>query len=59
MRRVVVYSGTRNVYHNMTVAAKSLLRHTHIDRVWFLIEDDAFPEELPDLCRITRRDIIF
>ena len=51
MRRVVVYSGTRNVYHNMTVAAKSLLRHTHIDRVWFLIEDDAFPEELPEVIR--------
>ena len=47
MRKVVVYAGTRNVYHNMVVAAKSLLCHTHIDRVWFLIEDDEFPEELP------------
>ena len=47
MRKVVVYAGTRNVYHNMAVAAKSLLCHTHIDRVWFLIEDDEFPEELP------------
>lgn len=42
-----MYAGTRNVYHNMVVAAKSLLCHTHIDRVWFLIEDDEFPEELP------------
>ena len=49
MRRVVVYAGTRNVYHNMTVAAKSLLCHTHVDRVWFLIEDNEFPEELPDV----------
>ena len=47
MRKVAVYAGTRNVYHNMAVAAKSLLCHTHIDRVWFLIEDDEFPEELP------------
>ena len=42
-----MYAGTRNVYHNMVVAAKSLLCHTQIDRVWFLIEDDEFPEELP------------
>ena len=47
MRKVVVYAGTRNVYHNMTVAAKSLLCHTRMDRVWFLIEDDEFPEKLP------------
>ena len=51
MRKVVVYSGTRNVYHNMAVAAKSLLRHTQIDRVWFLIEDNDFPEELPGVIR--------
>ena len=47
MRKVAVYAGTRNVYHNMAVAAKSLLCHTQIDRVWFLIEDNEFPEELP------------
>lgn len=51
MRRVVVYAGTRNVYHNMAVAAKSLLRCTRVDRVWFLIEDEAFPEPLPDVIR--------
>ena len=51
MNRIVVYAGTRNVYHNMTVAAKSLLRHTQVDRVWFLIEDDTFPETLPDVIR--------
>ena len=47
MRKVAVYAGTRNVYHNMAVAARSLLCHTQMDRVWFLIEDDEFPEELP------------
>ena len=49
--KTVVYAGTRNVYHNMTVAAKSLLSHTRVDRVWFLIEDDEFPEPLPDVIR--------
>lgn len=49
--RVVVYAGTRNLYHNMTVAARSLLEHTRVDRVWFLTEDDDFPEPLPDVIR--------
>lgn len=52
MRRVAVYAGTRNIYKNMVTAAKSLLNHTRMDRVWFLIEDDAFPEELPDVIRV-------
>ena len=47
MKRTVVYAGTRNIYRNMATAAKSLLSHTRVDRVWFLIEDDTFPEELP------------
>lgn len=45
--RIAVYAGTRNIYHNMAVAAKSLLIHTQMDRVIFLIEDDEFPEQLP------------
>lgn len=51
MRRVAVYMGTRNYYEMMVTAAKSLLRHTRMDRVWFLIEDDTFPEKLPDVIR--------
>ena len=47
MRRVAVYAGTRNIYNNMVVAARSLLWHTRMDRVVFLIEDDIFPESLP------------
>ena len=50
-RRVAVYAGTRNIYGQMAAAAKSLLCHTRMDRVWFLIEDDAFPEKLPDVIR--------
>lgn len=47
MRRVAVYAGTRNIYHQMAVAARSLTAHTRMDRVVFLIEDDEFPERLP------------
>lgn len=47
MRRVAVYAGTRNVYGMMAAAAKSLLATTHMDIVYFMIEDDAFPEPLP------------
>ena len=49
--RTVVYAGTRTVYSSMVTAAKSLLSHTQVDRVWFLIEDDDFPEQLPDVIR--------
>ena len=49
MRRAAVYAGTRNVYGMMAAAAKSLLRHTRMDVVYFMIEDDVFPEPLPDV----------
>lgn len=45
--RAAVYSGTRNLYPDMATAAKSLLFHDGADKVYFLIEDDAFPEWLP------------
>lgn len=51
MRRVAVYMATRNYYPQMVIAAKSLLYRTRMDRVWFLIEDDDFPEPLPDVIR--------
>ncbi len=49
MRRVAVYAGTRNVYGQMVIACKSLLAHTRMDKIYFLIEDDSFPEPLPDV----------
>lgn len=52
MRRVAVYAGTRNVYGMMAAASKSLLATTHMDMVYFLIEDDAFPEPLPDVIQV-------
>ena len=32
----------------MCLSAKSLLAHTKVDRIYILIEDDDFPEPLPD-----------
>lgn len=49
--RVAVFCGTRNVYECMETAAKSLLEHTKMDRVYFFIEDDAFPHQLPSIIR--------
>ena len=46
--KVVVYSGTRNVYPQMYVSLKSLLLNTEIDRVYLLIEDDEFPFPIPE-----------
>ena len=47
--RAAVYSGTRNLYHDMATAAKTLVKHSTVERIYFLIEDDKFPEKLPDL----------
>ena len=45
--KTAVYSGTRNLYPAMSTAAKSLLFNSSVDRIFFLIEDDEFPEKLP------------
>ncbi len=42
-----VYSGTRNLYADMVTAAKSLVANSSVDVVHFLVEDAAFPYELP------------
>ena len=47
--RVVVYCGTYNVYVNMVASLKSLLCNTPVDKVYFVIEDDVFPYDLPDI----------
>ena len=59
--RVAVYAGTRNLYHDMVVAAKSLLYNNGADRVVFLTEDDTFPETLPACvtCRNVSNQTIF
>lgn len=45
--RTAVYTGTRNLYEYMIAAAKSLLTHSNVEQIYFLIEDDEFPYELP------------
>ena len=49
--KVAAYSGTRNLYSGMKAAYKSLLMHSDVDLIYLLIEDDAFPDELPDCVR--------
>ena len=46
--KVVVYSGSRNLYPVMETIVKSLLYYNKIDAVWLLIEDDVFPFDMPD-----------
>ena len=43
------YCGTRNIYSDMELSAKSLVANSSVDRVWFIIEDDEFPSELPEI----------
>lgn len=38
--RAAAYSGTRNIYDKMLTAAKSLLMHSNVEKIYFLIEDD-------------------
>ena len=49
MRKVVVYMGDRRIYDQLIIAAKSLLAHTTVDHVYFLIDTPTFPEPLPDI----------
>lgn len=45
--RTAVYTGTRNLYEYMIASAKSLLSHSNVEQIYFLIEDEKFPYELP------------
>lgn len=45
--RAAIYCGTRNVYQDMIPSMKSLLIHSNVEKIYFLIEDDVFPYELP------------
>lgn len=45
--KVAVYNGTKNLYRDMTVAAKSMFANSDVDKVYFLIEDDWFPYDVP------------
>ena len=47
VQRIAFMFGTRDWYHRMTLSLKSLLKHTYLDHVYLMIEDDFFPEPLP------------
>ena len=47
MPRIAFMFGTRDWYHRMALSLKSLLKHTYLDHVYLMIEDDFFPEPLP------------
>ena len=47
MDKIAVYSGSRNLYPHMVTAAKSLVVNSSVEKIYFLIEDEQFPYELP------------
>ena len=47
--KIAVYTGTRNLYESMMTAAKSLIANSDVDKIYFLIEDDVFPYEIPNI----------
>ena len=48
-KKTAVYAGTRNLYRDMIPAMKSLLVNSDVERIYLLIEDDAFPYAIPDI----------
>lgn len=47
MEKIAVYTGTRNIYEDMVTASKSLVANSDVDKIYFLIEDDYFPFDIP------------
>lgn len=45
--RTAVYTGSRTLYGDMVTAAKSLLCNSNVEKIYFCIQDDEFPEWLP------------
>jgi len=43
--KCAVYFGSREIYWDMVSAAKSLLAHSDVDKIYYLIEDDEYPFE--------------
>ena len=47
--KCAAYCGTRNLYQDMEIAARSLVANSDVERVYFFIEDNSFPSELPPI----------
>lgn len=46
--KAVVYTASRNLYPHMIYSLRSLFRNGNVDKVYFIIEDDHLPFEVPD-----------
>lgn len=59
MTKAVVYTASRNLYPYMVYSLRSLLENGNVDKIFFIIEDDQLPFEVPnskiinvgDLCK--------
>lgn len=49
MEKHAAYCGTKEIYSDMETAAKSLIANSDVDVVHFIIEDDIFPFEVPEI----------
>ncbi len=47
--KCAVYTGSKNIYEDMVMVAKSLIAHSDVDKIYFLIEDDKFPLDICDI----------
>lgn len=47
--RQAAYCGTREIYDDMEMSAKSFVANGGIDKIHFIIEDPEFPRPLPDI----------
>ena len=55
--KIAAYTATRNLYADMIPAVNSLLQHSDVDKVYFLIEDDVFPYDLPEKIEVIKTDL--
>ena len=54
--KIAVYSGTRSLYPYMGTAIKSMLANSSVDKIYLYIQDDKFPEWLPDIVETIKVD---
>ena len=55
-QKIAVYSGTRSLYPYMGTAIKSMVANSSVDKIYLYIQDDKFPEWLPDIVETIKVD---
>lgn len=50
--KIVIYGGDEKCYEDMERSAKMLLANSKIDKIYFLIDTDRFPNPLPDIIEV-------